>query len=100
MYEAAHGTVTRHYYAHLKGENTTTNPIATLFAWTGALKKRGQLDGLSDLVAFSEKLEKESLALLEEGVVPDKVLGGLLEVENVQIVNTESYLKMLAARLL
>ena len=66
-YEAAHGTVTRHYYRYLKGEETSTNPVATIFAWTGALRKRGELDGLADLQAFADRLEKASLAPIESG---------------------------------
>ena len=66
-YEAAHGTVTRHYYRYLKGEQTSTNPIATIFAWTGALRKRGELDGNAPLVDFANKLEKASLAVIESG---------------------------------
>ena len=66
-YEAAHGTVTRHYYRYLKGEETSTNPVATIFAWTGALRKRGELDGLADLQAFADRLEKATLATLESG---------------------------------
>ena len=66
-YEAAHGTVQRHYYKHLKGEKTSTNPIATIFAWTGALRKRGELDGLSDLMAFADKLEKACIDTIESG---------------------------------
>ena len=66
-YEAAHGTVTRHYYRYLQGETTSTNPIATIFAWTGALKKRGELDGNAALVRFAETLEKASLAVIESG---------------------------------
>ena len=68
-YEAAHGTVTRHYYRYLKGEETGTNPVATIFAWTGALRKRGQLDELPDLVAFADKLEKATLDTIESGVM-------------------------------
>ena len=68
-YEAAHGTVTRHYYKHLKGEETSTNPMATIFAWTGALRKRGQLDGLADLAAFADKLEAACFATLEQGTM-------------------------------
>jgi len=68
-YEAAHGTVTRHYYKYLKGEQTSTNPVATIFAWTGALKKRGELDKLPDLCAFADKLEKTTLAVIEGGVM-------------------------------
>ncbi|MBR5438170.1 MAG: NADP-dependent isocitrate dehydrogenase [Clostridia bacterium] len=66
-YEAAHGTVTRHYYRHLKGEKTSTNPVATIFAWTGALHKRGELDGNEELMAFADKLEKATLGTIEEG---------------------------------
>ena len=66
-YEAAHGTVTRHYYNHLKGEETSTNPIATIWAWTGALKKRGELDGNKTLSAFAERLEAASLKTVESG---------------------------------
>ncbi|MEG0741437.1 MAG: NADP-dependent isocitrate dehydrogenase [Clostridia bacterium] len=66
-YEAAHGTVTRHYYKHLKGEETSTNPVATIFAWTGALRKRGELDGLNDLCAFADRLEAATLATIKGG---------------------------------
>ena len=86
-YEAAHGTVTRHYYKHLKGEPTSTNSVATIFAWTGALKKRGELDGNEELQAFAERLEKATVSVIEsgtmtgdlvplfdkEGVIPEKV---------------------------
>ena len=65
-YEAAHGTVTRHYYRHLKGEETSTNSIATIFAWTGALRKRGELDGVQALMDFADRLEKASLQTIEE----------------------------------
>ncbi len=68
-YEAAHGTVTRHYYRYLKGEQTSTNPMATLFAWTGALGKRGELDGLPELTAFAQKLERAALETIESGVM-------------------------------
>ncbi len=66
-YEAAHGTVTRHYYRHLKGEETSTNPVATIFAWTGALRKRGELDGNGELMDFADKLEKATLGTIEDG---------------------------------
>ena len=66
-YEAAHGTVTRHYYKYLKGEETSTNSVATIFAWTGALKKRGELDGIKELSAFAERLERACVATIEEG---------------------------------
>ncbi len=97
-YEAAHGTVQRHYYKHLKGEETSTNSVATLFAWTGALRKRGELDGLSELVAFADALEKATVQTIEEGVMtgdlyllstlPDKIK-----------VNTEEFLLAVNERL-
>ncbi len=68
-YEAAHGTVTRHYYKYIKGEQTSTNPVATIFAWSGALKKRGELDNLEDLVKFGENLEKATIATIESGLM-------------------------------
>ena len=68
-YEAAHGTVTRHYYRYLKGEQTSTNPVATIFAWSGALRKRGELDGLPDLQAFADKLEKATLDTINSGIM-------------------------------
>ncbi len=77
-YEAAHGTVTRHYYKYLKGETTSTNPIATIFAWTGALRKRGELDGLKDLCAFADKLDEACIATIEGGTMT-KDLAGLWE---------------------
>ena len=66
-YEAAHGTVQRHYYKYLKGEPTSTNPVATIFAWTGALRKRGELDGISELMSFADRLEKATLSVIESG---------------------------------
>lgn len=77
-YEAAHGTVTRHYYKYLKGETTSTNPIATIFAWTGALRKRGELDGIHDLCAFADKLDEACIATIEGGTMT-KDLAGLWE---------------------
>lgn len=74
-YEAAHGTVTRHYYRYLKGERTSTNPIATIFAWTGALRKRGELDRLPGLVEFADKLENASLATLQAGIMTADLVG-------------------------
>ncbi|MFZ5986589.1 MAG: NADP-dependent isocitrate dehydrogenase [Bacillota bacterium] len=91
-YEAAHGTVTRHYYKHLKGEETSTNSMATIFAWTGALKKRGELDGISELVDFANKLEAASIQTIENGVMT-KDLAQLSEVSDKKIVNTEEFLK-------
>ena len=80
-YEAAHGTVTQHYYRYLKGENPSTNPVATLFAWTGALAKRGELDGNAPLVTFAQKLEQATLETIESGVMT-KDLASLWEGEN------------------
>lgn len=77
-YEAAHGTVTKHYYKYLKGEQTSTNPMATIFAWTGALRRRGELDGLADLVSFADQLERACIATIESGVMT-KDLVGLVE---------------------
>ena len=90
-YEAAHGTVQRHYYKHLKGEETSTNSVATLFAWTGALRKRGELDGLSDLCAFADKLEAATVATIEDGIMTGD-LYALSSLENKKKVNTEEFL--------
>jgi isocitrate dehydrogenase len=97
-YEAAHGTVTRHYYKHLKGEVTSTNSVATLFAWTGALRKRGELDGLKDMVDFAGKLEKASIQTIEEGVMT-KDLATLSEIKNKRVVNTIEFLEEINKRL-
>ncbi len=90
-YEAAHGTVQRHYYKHLKGEETSTNSVATLFAWTGALRKRGELDGLNDLCAFADKLEKATIQTIEDGIMTGD-LYLLSSLENKKKVNTEDFL--------
>ena len=90
-FEAAHGTVTRHYYKHLNGEETSTNSMATLFAWTGALKKRGELDGLTDLVQFAEALEKAALDTIEAGIMT-KDLAQISTLPNKRVVNTEQFL--------
>ncbi len=98
-YEAAHGTVTRHYYRHLKGEETSTNPMATLFAWTGALAKRGELDGNTALVDFAHKLEKAAIDTIESGVMTGD-LAGLWEGKNpAQKVTTQGFLDAVAQRL-
>ncbi len=97
-YEAAHGTVTRHYYKHLKGEETSTNSMATLFAWTGALKKRGELDGNDELVAFAQKVEDTSIKMIEDGYIT-KDLVALADNEEKVVLNTENFLKELANRL-
>lgn len=97
-YEAAHGTVQRHYYKHLKGEKTSTNSMATLFAWTGALKKRGELDELPELIDFADKLEKASIQTIEEGVMTGD-LAALSSLENKTTVDTETFLTEIAKRL-
>lgn len=97
-YEAAHGTVTRHYYKHLKGEETSTNSVATIFAWTGALKKRGELDGNKALSDFAEKLEKATVQTIEEGVMTGD-LYILSHLENKKKVNTEDFLLEINKRL-
>ena len=91
-YEAAHGTVQRHYYKHLKGEETSTNPVATIFAWTGALRKRGELDQLPELSAFADKLEKATLSTIESGTMT-KDLALITELSDVTTLNTEDFIK-------
>ena len=97
-YEAAHGTVQRHYYKHLKGEETSTNSVATLFAWTGALRKRGELDNTHDLVKFADNLEKATIQTIEEGVMTGD-LYLLSTLENKKKVNTEQFLLEVNERL-
>jgi len=97
-YEAAHGTVQRHYYKHLKGEETSTNSVATLFAWTGALRKRGELDGLQDLVDFADKLEQATKMTIEEGVMTGD-LAALSSLPQIKKVNTRDFLIEIKSRL-
>ena len=97
-YEAAHGTVTRHYYRYLEGEKTSTNPIATIFAWTGALRKRGELDSNEPLMAFADKLEKASLDVIESGRMT-KDLVGLWEKGDATALTTEEFIKDIRAEL-
>jgi len=97
-FEAAHGTVQRHYYKHLKGEETSTNSVATLFAWTGALRKRGELDGLDELVSFADALEKATIQTIEEGVMTGD-LYLLSTLPNKKKVNTEEFLLAVNERL-
>ena len=97
-YEAAHGTVTRHYYRHLKGEETSTNSVATIFAWSGALRKRGELDELPELVAFADKLEKATLDTIESGVMT-KDLYLLSTLPEKKAVNSMEFLDAIAERL-
>lgn len=99
-YEAAHGTVTRHYYKYLQGEKTSTNPVATIFAWSGALRKRGELDNLSDLVSFADKLEKSTVETIESGCMT-KDLIAIFEREGIekQSLTSEAFLDKIAERL-
>lgn len=97
-YEAAHGTVTRHYYKHLKGEETSTNSVATIFAWTGALKKRGQLDSNAELEAFAQKLEEATIKTIEDGVMTGDLVA-LSSLENKTKVNTQDFLLAIKERL-
>ena len=97
-FEAAHGTVTKHYYRYLKGEQTSTNPMATIFAWTGALKKRGQLDKLPALEAFADRLEQASLDTIRSGIMTGD-LAGLVEGERPAPVTSEAFLKAIRARM-
>ena len=91
-YEAAHGTVQRHYYKHLKGEETSTNSVATIFAWTGALRKRGELDGIDALVDFANKLEKATIATIDSGKMT-KDLALITTLENPTVLNSENFIK-------
>ncbi|MCL1865367.1 MAG: NADP-dependent isocitrate dehydrogenase [Spirochaetes bacterium] len=97
-YEAAHGTVQRHYYKHLKGEETSTNSMATIFAWTGALRKRGELDNLQELINFANKLEQTSIRTIEDGIMT-KDLTMLCSDSDIKSVNTEEFLKEIDYRL-
>ena len=97
-YEAAHGTVQRHYYKHLAGEETSTNPVATIFAWTGALRKRGELDGNKELMEFADKLEKATIATIESGKMT-KDLALITELPDVTVLNTENFIKAIRTTL-
>jgi isocitrate dehydrogenase len=97
-YEAAHGTVTRHYYRYLKGEETSTNPVATIFAWTGALAKRGELDQNSALSGFAKDMEKIIISMFEEGICT-KDLAGLYEGVNPQSVSTIAFIQEIRKRI-
>ena len=94
-YEAAHGTVQRHYYKHLKGEETSTNSVATIFAWTGALRKRGELDDNAELMAFADKLEKATIDTIEAGEMT-KDLALITSLENPTVLNSEDLIKAIA----
>ena len=97
-YEAAHGTVQRHYYKHLKGEETSTNSVATIFAWTGALRKRGELDELPELVEFAGRLEKATIDTIEAGEMTGD-LARITTLENPRILTTEAFIDAVASRL-
>ena len=97
-YEAAHGTVQRHYYRYLKGEKTSTNPVALIFAWTGALAKRGELDGTQELVDFAQKLERATLETIEDGIMT----GDLAKIANPpakQVLDSWQFIDAIAQRL-
>ena len=97
-YEAAHGTVQRHYYRHLAGEATSTNSVATIFAWTGALRKRGELDGLDELVSFADRLEHATLATIEAGEMTGD-LARITALEDPTALSTEGFIDAVASRL-
>lgn len=97
-YEAAHGTVQRHYYKYLKGEETSTNSVATIFAWTGALRKRGELDGNDSLMAFADRLEKATIDTIEAGEMT-KDLALITSLENVKVLNSEQFIQAIRSRL-
>ena len=97
-YEAAHGTVQRHYYKYLKGEETSTNSVATIFAWSGALRKRGEMDNLPELIAFADKLEKATIQTIEDGVMTGD-LYLISKLENKKKVNSKEFLEAINERL-
>lgn len=98
-YEAAHGTVTRHYYRYLKGEQTSTNPMATIYAWSGALRKRGELDELPELCAFADRLEGACIKTLDDGIMTKDLVGLVDEGTAVRSVNTEEFIKAIRERI-
>ena len=98
-YEAAHGTVTRHYYRYLKGEKTSTNPVATIFAWSGALRKRGELDGSEELVSFADCLEEETLGLINDGTMTGDLARMAEPGTDITSVDTDTFLDALSERL-
>ncbi len=91
-YEAAHGTVQRHYYKHLNGEETSTNSVATIFAWTGAFRKRGELDSLPELMTFADNLEKACVDTIESGRMT-KDLALITQIKNPTVLNSEDFIK-------
>ena len=97
-YEAAHGTVQRHYYKYLKGEETSTNSVATIFAWTGALRKRGELDGIKELGEFADKLEAATISTIESGKMT-KDLALITSLKDVTVLNSEQFIKAIREKL-
>jgi isocitrate dehydrogenase len=91
-YEAAHGTVQRHYYKHLKGEKTSTNSVATIFAWSGALRKRGELDGLTDLMTFADNLERACIETIESGKMTGD-LARITSLPNPTTLDSEEFIR-------
>ena len=98
-YEAAHGTVTRHYYRHLAGEVTSTNPMATIYAWSGALRKRGELDGLAELVDFADKLEAACIDTLMDGIMTKDLVGLVVPGTKTTAVNSKDFILAIRERL-
>ena len=98
-YEAAHGTVTRHYYRYLKGEETSTNPMATIYAWSGALRKRGELDGLPDLMQFADRLESACIKTLNDGIMTKDLVGLVSEGYAARAVNSAEFIAEIRKRL-
>ena len=96
-YEAAHGTVTRHYYRHLEGRQTSTNPVATIFAWTGALAKRGEMDEIPALCEFAKKLEKATIETIESGIMTGDLAA--LAIGEARTVNSGEFMDAIALRL-
>lgn len=97
-YEAAHGTVQRHYYRYLEGEETSTNSVATIFAWSGALRKRGELDGLPELTAFADRLEQAVLSVIEDGIMT-KDLAMITTTPDPQVKNSLAFIRAVRERL-
>ena len=97
-YEAAHGTVQRHYYRHLKGEETSTNSVATIFAWTGALRKRGELDQNQELIEFADKLEKATLSTIEGGQMT-KDLALITSLKDIKVLNSREFILAIREKL-
>ena len=98
-YEAAHGTVTRHYYRYLKGEETSTNPMATIYAWSGAFRKRGELDELPELVNFADKLEEACITTLNSGIMTKDLIGLVEPGYKAVAVNSADFLKAIRSNL-